>query len=402
MTAQENVDVAKGFPAPSGTKPPFLTNRLPSLTALRTVAATLVFIHHGMYQPLFADQGWQNAYNTLARNLGPLSVMFFFVLSGFILTWSAKQHDTVKQFYRRRFFKIFPNHFAVYAILLLLMFLTGSTVPWPNAVVSLPLLQAWVPDFNYQLLAVNPPTWTLSVELMFYLCFPLLLILVNRIRPSRLWLYAGLLGVAALLVPVVSRLFLPDSPSTPVSGSLSWPQLWFIYYLPVTRMFEFMAGMVMAKILMTGRWRGVRPLFIVVVLVVAYVATLPLKLFEEGYQVVFLLPLALVITGAAEADLAGRRHLFNRRGMVWLGEISYAFYLVHVHVFFMLQAAFNHQWGLGATFTSRPFSTVGAIAFLVGAYLACALVAWLVYTLVERPAMRRWARPRRSRPAGTS
>ncbi|MFJ6195047.1 acyltransferase family protein [Micromonospora sp. NPDC092111] len=395
MTAQEKVDRATVFPASSGT-------RLPSLTALRIVAATLVYIHHAMYQPVFSDQGLQNAYNELARNLGPLSVMFFFVLSGFILTWSAKPHDPVKQYYRRRFFKIFPNHIAVWVILLLLMFVAGRTVLWPEAVVSLGLLQAWVPDFNYQLLAVNPPTWTLSVELLFYLCFPLLLILVNRIRPSRLWLYAGLAAVAALLMPVVSRLFLPDSPPTPVSASLSWPQLWFIYYFPVARMFEFLVGMVMAKILMTGRWRGVRPLFIVVVLVVAYVATLPLKLFEEGYQAVFLIPLALVITGAAAADLAGRRTLLSSRGMVWLGEISYAFYLVHVTVFFSLQAAFNHQWGLGGMFTSRPFGTVAGITFLVGAYLACVLVAWLVYSLVERPVMRRWARPRRARPAGTS
>ncbi|MGC4788134.1 acyltransferase family protein [Micromonospora sp. DT178] len=395
MTAQEEVDRATVLPAPSGT-------RLPSLTALRTVAATLVYIHHAMYQPLFSDQGIQNAYNALARNLGPMSIMYFFVLSGFILTWSAKPHDNVKQYYRRRFFKIFPSHLVVYAILLLLMFVAGRAIPWPQAVVSLPLLQAWVPDFNYQLFAINPPTWTLSVELLFYLCFPLLLILVNRIRPSRLWLYAGLVAVAALLMPVVSRLFLPDSPSTPVSASLSWPQLWFLYYLPVTRVFEFLAGMIMAKILMTGRWRGVRPLYIVVLLVVAYVATLPLKLYEEGYQAVFIIPLALVITGAAAADLAGRRTLFNTRGMVFLGEISYAFYLVHITVFFSLQAAFNHQWGLGGMFTSRPFGTVAAIAFLVGAYLACVLVAWLLYALVERPAMRRWARPRRARPAGTS
>ncbi|MEV4118598.1 acyltransferase [Micromonospora sp. NPDC049645] len=394
MTVREKVDGVSVIPASSGT-------RLPSLTSLRIVAATMVFVHHAMFQPLFSNQGVQNAYNKFANNLGPLSVMFFFVLSGFILTWAAKPHDSLKHYYRRRFFKIFPNHIAVYAILLVLMFVAGRAIPWPQALVSLPLLQAWVPDFNYQLFAINPPTWTLSVELLFYLCFPFLLILVNRIRPSRLWLYAGLVAVAAALMPVVSRLFLPDSPATPVSASLSWPQLWFIYYLPVTRMFEFLAGMVMARILLTGRWRGVRPLVIVVVLVVAYVATLPLKLFEEGYQVVFLLPLALVITGAAAADVAGRRTVLSSRGMVWLGEISYAFYLVHITVLFSLQAAFNHQWGLGGMFTSRPFGTLPAIAFLIGAYLACVFVAWLLYVLVERPVMRRWARPKQARPAET-
>ncbi|WP_405090084.1 acyltransferase [Micromonospora sp. NBC_01392] len=391
MTVQERVDGATDSPTPPGI-------RLPSLTAMRTVAATLVFIHHAMFQPLFSDQGVQNAYNEFSRNLGPLSVMFFFVLSGFILTWSGKPRDGLKNYYRRRFFKIFPNHLVVYAILLVLMFVAGRTILWPEALANLPLMQAWVPSFDYQLLAVNPPTWTLSVELLFYLCFPLLLILINRIRPSRLWLYAGLAALAALLMPVLSRLLLPDSPATPISASLSWPQLWFIYYFPVTRMFEFVVGMVMARILITGRWPNIRPSIIAAVVAAAYVATLPLKLFEEGYQTAFLIPLALAITGTAAADLAGRRTLFNTRVMVFLGEISYAFYLVHITVFFSLQAAFNHQWGLGGMFTSRPFATLPAFAFLIGSYLACVLVAWLLYSLVERPVMRRWGRPGRTRP----
>ncbi|RLK09650.1 peptidoglycan/LPS O-acetylase OafA/YrhL [Micromonospora sp. M71_S20] len=405
MTTKEVVPEVGGATtsyAPSGA-------RLPSLTALRIVAATLVFIHHSAFQPLFSDEGVQKVYNKLAYNIGPISITFFFVLSGFVLTWTAKPLDTAKQFWRRRFVKIFPSHLVVYAIVLVLMLLAGRAVPWPEALVSLGLLQAWVPSNDYLLFAINPPTWSLSIELLFYLCFPLLLILVNRIRPSRLWLYAGLAAVAGLLlVPAVSWLFLPDSPSMSAVSPFSWPQLWFNYFFPVTRMFEFLGGMILAKILLTGRWPNVRPLFTVVLLVVTWAATLPLplNLFEGGYHALFIMPIALVITAAAAADIAGRRTLFNSRGMVWLGEISYTFYLVHVAVLFSLQAAFNHQWGVGGMFlgdfTSRPFGTVAAIAFLVGAYLACVLVGWVVYALVERPAMRRWARPRGARPAGTT
>ncbi|MGK5554868.1 acyltransferase family protein [Actinomadura kijaniata] len=372
---------------------------------MRIVAATLVFIHHSTFQPLFSDQDVQKVYNKLAYNIGPISITFFFVLSGFVLTWTAKSHDTAKQFWRRRIVKIFPSHIVVYAIVLLLMFVAGRAVRWPEAVVSLALLQAWVPSNDYLLYAINPPTWSLSIELLFYLCFPLLLLLVNRIRPSRLWLYAWLSAAAALLlVPAVSWLFLPDSPSISDVSPFSWPQMWFNYFFPITRMGEFLAGMFLAKILLAGRWPNVRPLYAVLLLVGVWAATLPmpLNLFEGGYHALFIMPIALVITAAAATDIAGRRTLFNSRVMVWLGEISYTFYLVHVTVLFSLQAAFNHQWGLGGMFTSRPFGTVAAFAFLVGAYLACVLAGWLVYALVERPAMRRWARPRRTLPSGTA
>ncbi|MET7427108.1 acyltransferase [Dactylosporangium sp. NPDC005555] len=405
MTAKE---VAPEVGGATALRAPFAT-RLPSVTALRIVAATLVFIHHSTFQPLFSDQGVQKVYNMLAYNIGAISITFFFVLSGFVMTWSAKPTDTAKQFWWRRFVKIFPSHLVVCAIVLFLVFLAGRAVPWREALVSVGLLQAWVPSNEYLLFAINPPTWSLSIELLFYLCFPLLLIPVSRIRPSRLWLYAWLTAAGGLLlVPGISWLFLPGAaPDSPFSP-FSWPQMWFIYFFPVTRMFEFLGGMILARILMTGRWPSVRTWHTAVLMVAVWAATLPIpgNLFDGVYRSLFIMPIALLITAAAAADVAGRRTLLSSRGMVWLGEISYTFYLVHVTVFFSLQAALNSQWGVGGMFlgdfTSRQYGTVAAFAFIVVAYLATALAAWLVYALVERPAMRRWARPRRARPAASA
>jgi peptidoglycan/LPS O-acetylase OafA/YrhL len=42
------------------------------------------------------------------------------VLSGFVLTWSARKYDTVRQFWHRRFLKIFPHHIVAFAIALIL------------------------------------------------------------------------------------------------------------------------------------------------------------------------------------------------------------------------------------------------------------------------------------------
>src|SRR3954453_14069074 len=93
---------------------------LPSLTALRIVAASLVFLSHGLILPIFANPGAANVYGLVAHNMGAIGVLFFFVLSGFVLTWSAKDSDTPGKFWRRRFFKIYPNHFVAYVIYLAL------------------------------------------------------------------------------------------------------------------------------------------------------------------------------------------------------------------------------------------------------------------------------------------
>jgi peptidoglycan/LPS O-acetylase OafA/YrhL len=65
-------------------------------------------------------------------------------------------------------------------------------------------------------------------------------------------------------------------------------------------------------------------------------------------------------------------------------------------VLFSLYAVFSGFWGFGGP--AHPFSTPGGIAFLAGAYLLTVLCAWLLYALVEKPAMRRWARGRVAAP----
>ncbi|PZF92050.1 acyltransferase family protein [Micromonospora deserti] len=372
-----------------------LPTRLPSLTALRIIAASLVFVGHGLIHPIFRDDDANKVYAFLAHNTGSVGVSFFFVLSGFVLTWSARSADTTGAFLRRRFFKIFPNHVVVYLAVLALMVIAGLPVMLGPTLASLPLIQGFLPDPAYHLFAVNGPTWSLSVELLFYALFPVLLPLVNRIRPQRLWVAAGLVVAGAMLLPVIAKALLPDQPPSLLSSTLSWPEQWFVYFFPPARLFEFLAGMVMARILLSGRWIGVRTTLPAVLLVAVYAATLPLSLMD-GYQSLLLVPMILLITAAAANDVAGRRSLLSNRPMVWLGEISYAFFLVHVHVLFLLHAAVNGQLGVRAMYQPYQFDLVTGIAFLIGVYLVCVLVSWLLYALVERPAMRRWAR---SRPA---
>ncbi|MGH3417733.1 MAG: acyltransferase family protein, partial [Actinocrinis sp.] len=98
-----------------------LRPRLDSLTGLRFLAAALVFFFHGSIEFVFANQATQHGYLTGAATAGFVGVSFFFVLSGFVLTWSARPNDRARAFWRRRFFKIAPNYVVTYVAALILL-----------------------------------------------------------------------------------------------------------------------------------------------------------------------------------------------------------------------------------------------------------------------------------------
>lgn len=81
--------------------------RLDSLTGLRWWAAFGVFLHH------MTNLAPLPVHAALA--LGNYGVMFFFVLSGFVLTWSAQAVST-STFYWRRFARIYPAHLVALAL----------------------------------------------------------------------------------------------------------------------------------------------------------------------------------------------------------------------------------------------------------------------------------------------
>lgn len=113
--------------------------------------------------------------------MGHTGVSFFFVLSGFVLTWSAKTSTDVRQFWWRRFARIWPAHFVA-LIPCLFVFYSLSTPPDDQSWVkqfSLPVIALsviLVQGFSTQptvLFSGNPAAWTLSCEAFFYFLHPL-------------------------------------------------------------------------------------------------------------------------------------------------------------------------------------------------------------------------------------
>lgn len=359
--------------------------RLPSLTGLRFIAAALVFFHHGIWANVLADPSVRHGYYKLFINAGHAGVSFFFILSGFVLTFAAKPNDTLRSFWRRRVAKVYPNHLVTFVLALVLI---APPTELYQALANLFLVQAWVPRYNV-LFSVDVPSWSLACEAVFYLSFPLLLARARRIREDRLWWWVGAVLVAVLAATMFARYVLPATPGMPDGQPIGLYQFWFVYAFPPVRALDFVLGILMARIVQSGRWIRLPLPAAVITFIAAYAVAMVLP-YVYGLGVALVAPLALVVTAAAVADLEGNASPLRGRTMIWLGEISYAFYLMHVIVLVWARGKLggaDHLWG-----------TWPAICLLAAGFALSVLAAWVLYTTVESPVMKRWSRPRRPTP----
>ncbi|MFD8277520.1 acyltransferase family protein [Streptomyces flaveolus] len=171
----------------AATPPRRAPSRLPSLTGLRFLAALAVLPHHAFLPipplRLLADDATQfRSYRWFNQAGGP-GVPFFFVLSGFVLTWPARHDDTTTSFWRRRFVKIYPVYVIARALAMGLF--AAPATSDGVAVADLFVVHVWVPEY-FTNFSVDCPSWSLGVEAFFYLCFPLLLRLFQRIDAAHL------------------------------------------------------------------------------------------------------------------------------------------------------------------------------------------------------------------------
>lgn len=364
--------------AKDGTRPG-RPRRLPSLTGLRFAAAGgVVFTHSAlMINP------------HLARTLGPevwvgaSSVSLFFILSGYVLTHSARPTDTARAFWRRRAAKILPNHLLTWCAVMAALACAGAAAAthaseWPANLSSLFLVNTWVPSQHF-VSAGNPVSWSLAAEMFFYLLFPLLLPRVERLSRRGLLIGAGTAVVIVWTCPVLYEFVLNP-------GGPSFPGYWSLYMLPITRLPEFVLGMLLARISSSGMRIPRIPVLPAALGVISTIVVnstfLPHSFLYAASTVV---PLAMLVYATAELDLRGRASLLRAPALVYLGEISYAMYLVHFLVLGLMYLSL----------TGRGWSNLSVVLAALPVVL---LSSWLLYAGVERPCVRRFSVSRRARP----
>ncbi|MEU5837259.1 acyltransferase [Streptomyces diacarni] len=366
------------------------------MTGLRFVAMLPVFLTHVAFQGVFSDAKASWGFLDAMGSTGYVAVSFFFVLSGFVITWSYRPTDTARTFWRRRLFRVFPNHLVTYMLALVLIVSVGMSVGVLPSITQLFLVQSWVPDPVFTDTG-NSVSWSLAVDVAFYAVFPALLVLVNRIDPARLWYWVGaaVLGVAA--VPAIALTALPDTPQMPLGG-VSVSQYWLTYFFPVFRLLECLLGMLMARIVLTDKWIRLPVLPAALLVVLAYWTSQQVP-YLFRLSAVTVLPVALLTAAAAMADANGRGTPFGGRVMVWFGDLSFAFYLLHNLVLKYGHLLLGHT-EVDGELVGHTWSTPAGIALIAAGFAVSLILAWLLHNCVEKPAMRRWSRARSKTPVG--
>jgi peptidoglycan/LPS O-acetylase OafA/YrhL len=214
--------------------------KIDCLTSLRFFGAAAIVVHHsrGML--------WLTPEDLNHFSLDQ-AVSFFYVLSGFVLTYvypKIENASAVKQFYLARFARIWPAHLAAFATLFI-VFLPSSfhqitqTRNALTGMLNILLIQAWFPRADI-FFSFNWLTWAVSVEVFFYLLFPLMIKNFENTWPGKL--IAALLMVVGLVILCNVTKLQPHGIAAP--DAISSTAL--LYINPLSRLFEFVVGMCVA------------------------------------------------------------------------------------------------------------------------------------------------------------
>jgi peptidoglycan/LPS O-acetylase OafA/YrhL len=362
--------------------------RLDAITGLRWWAAFAVFVFHlRNLVPLpfpIAD---------IAR-FGYLGVAFFFVLSGFVLTWSWREEVDKRTFYWRRFARIYPLH-LVTLLVAIPVFYSVSPDPaqtWVKPfqigvlLLCLFLLQGWSRDPAI-LFAGNPASWTLTVEAFFYTLHPFVTMVIRRLSMVGALVAAG--GV--VLFAFGTRVYISANP-TGFVAELPWP---------ILRLNEFVLGMCLAWAFRRG-WLPRIPLVLPIALMALWFGGLAVAARIHTAQPLYGIAgpyvnevatalCALLIVTVASIEMRGRARVMRWRPIVALGEWSYAFYLIHATIIYAILNLIGKQ--PGGWHTVLWFVVVLALAVTA---------AWALHVFVERPVekwLRAWQTRRRAQRA---
>lgn len=354
---------------------PVLGHR-PALTGVRGLAAIMVVCHHvGVTMR-------QSGPFAVQAHGGYLGVEIFFVLSGFLITTGLLERAEtgtlgLRDFYRRRVLRLGP---ALAALLVLWSsYLVATGFSGRRIAQSAVVVASYTTNFYKNADRDVAPglghLWTLAIEEQFYLIWPLVLaVLLARQVRTRMVL-AGL-GVALVAVTVSRALAFGSSDS-----------LFDSYFRTDTHCDGLLWGAALSVLWRSGhldpaRLRVPAALAALGLFAIAFGPAIDPEPAMRGASLTgFALLSCVALAGLLERDWWLGRHLSSP---VWtyLGDRSYAIYLWHVPVLFVM-----------ATRYSAP-AEQQAVLVLVGT-LAMAELSWW---LVERPVAARARRLPAARP----
>jgi peptidoglycan/LPS O-acetylase OafA/YrhL len=359
-----------------------------TVDTLRGVAILMVLVLHGIVMTMGLQDYPRLA--ELANRLGS-GVQLFFVISGFVITASMdralRYGDGVSGFLLRRIAKLFPLYIAFVHLHIAFFilwnaaepepfffrnFVTYDNLTWSNYLIHVVFLQGFTP--NYMNTIVDGG-WSIVCEAYFYLLMPFVIHKVTKTISRAIWTLAGCL--------VISVMF-----STLLGKQLGA----FGYYAFPVQLPCFIMGIVCYRV----REHVVPTLSPQVQLAVA---SLMILLFF-GFTRLESAPLGghvvMSLFFAAALFLLRVRGGAGLPGMIqWIGQQSYALFLIHILVLKIAYSTILAYGVPGGFWTSLAINLALSV-------LASLFLSWAVFDRIDRyfvRAMAKLLRRRRARDA---
>lgn len=332
--------------------------RLDKLTSLRFFAALMVVFFHSRVQLAPSHGLLQRSYFHFF-SYGFMGVSIFYVLSGFVISLANEKWRGRRRYLAGRFIRIYPSHWLVTLVLVsgwvAMHYHLHLVTSWQVDLANLALLQAWIPDASYYL-SLNAVSWSLSVEMFFYVAF----LSLRRLRDQQV--YALTIFSYVLLIVMAA---LPHD----------WSDSYWTFYIdPLARLPEFLGGMALYRLHRAGALARLPvPRFDVILLLVSMLLVSAF-LGSRGVGAIWfysIIPLPFCLS--IMASLLDGRHngYMTNRNLVLLGEASFGLYLIHHPIIDFFNLLVHKGRGMEAVFLE------------LFAVLLCVGASVIFYKLIE-------------------
>jgi peptidoglycan/LPS O-acetylase OafA/YrhL len=366
--------------------------KLDQLTGWRFIAAFGVILCH-FSDLLFPNQSamflsiWKGMANFVA---------FFFILSGFILAYNYQSKIlegsvSTRSFLVARFARIYPALiFSLIFSLPVFVFLNLRLhIPIAQLLIysasTILLLKTWIPLTNWGNIAQwNGPTWSIETEFFFYLCFPFLVRPLSKLNLRsniKSWIFLEFLMI---LIFAMYDILAKRAGGEPFQGAVE-----LFHSSPYLCILEFVFGIITFNIAREIPQRTTKFLqdnagWIFAILFVAYIGLnigLPfMSRFHGLPSIVFSFAIILSYTNP------GALRFLQTKSFLYLGEISYSLYLLHIPVLNLFLYASK---GIPAVFSFKNAMSPVFALFAIGTSIG---LAAFCMKFIEEP----WRRKIRS------
>ena len=349
--------------------------KLYTIQYLRAIAAILVVYSHAIdLQQMFGSSAQQDFF--YLANIGSIGVDIFFVISGFIIAYIARNEygpRAAKDFMLRRVVRIVPAYYIASFLRLVILALGAQFIfPLKTVIKTITI----IPLFDYgpepwgNLLGLG---WTLSFEFLFYILYVLLIAFTVKRKDVYLVIAALSLFVLGILLPV---------------EQLQWR------FVTNPMVIEFAFGVMIAMIYKSAHHI---PRWLCLLLIAVGTAAIVCQVFYdyglvwEAAQILagkwvlqrvllWGLPSALLAAGAIWLEKSKEQLLPENKSLAFLGDASYSIYLAHPICFAILAAVSKRMPGIAALL---PGDLLILLYLLTG--VSCGIVFHLY---VEKPVIR--------------